>query len=331
MRIVQVLAMEGRWGGRENHTFGVCQELAKTNGVHLIIGQKYRDKLPQIDNLNYHYIDFARSRWNFWLLWQLYQCILKIQPDIIHAQGGKAAKIIAVLSHFFRFPCVATVHGMKNHLRDYLRFGRVIVVSGQVAEKFRDIRDVIVIHNGVQAELIQTCSKRIDKPRAIAIGRLDTVKGFDRLIQAWIGVNFHLDIIGDGSERARLQGLIDQNGLQDHVHLLGFKDNVNQELVESQFLIISSLKEGGPIVLAEALLQDIPVIATDVGMVREFIPTQYIAKTAAIEDLQQLLEYTFSHLDHLSNDFETAFLKAKNSLTLTAMTNKTIAVYQTLI
>ncbi len=332
MRVLQVMATSGGIGGLEQHTFNLCRQLNACGiEVHLLVDHHYLPMQDSLKGIYLHTLDFSKSRWNPVLLYRMYQVIREVQPDLIHSQGGKASKMLSVLLGWLKLPSVATVHGMKNHLKDYQCFDRVIGVSGKVAEKFKKIREIDVIHNGVDIEpaLIQKDSTL--QARAIAIGRLDSVKGFDRLIQAWKNIDFQLDIIGEGTERERLQGLINQNGLQQRVHLLGFKKQINLELLQSQFLIISSLKEGGPIVLAEALLQDIPVIATDVGMVREFIPVKYIAKTAEVEDLERLIDYTCNHLDQLDNDFKIAFSTAKNSLTLTAMTNKTIAVYQTLI
>lgn len=332
MRVLQVMATSGGIGGLEQHTFNLCRQLNACGiEVHLLVDHHYLLMQDSLKGIYLQTLDFSKSRWNPVLLYRMYQVIREVQPDLIHSQGGKASKMLSVLLGWLKLPSVATVHGMKNHLKDYQCFDRVIGVSGKVAEKFKKIREIDVIHNGVDIEpaLIQKDSTL--QPRAIAIGRLDSVKGFDRLIQAWKNIDFQLDIIGEGTERERLQGLINQNGLQHRVHLLGFKKQINLELLQSQFLIISSLKEGGPIVLAEALLQDIPVIATDVGMVREFIPVKYIAKTAEVEDLERLIDYTCNHLDQLDNDFKIAFSTAKNSLTLTAMTNKTIAVYQTLI
>lgn len=332
MRVLQIMATSGGIGGLEQHTFNLCRALNEQGvEVHLLVDHHYLSLQPSLEGIYLHTLDFSKSRWNPILLYQIYKIVQVVQPDLIHVQGGKASKMLSVLLPWLQLPSVATVHGMKNHLKDYRCFDRVIGVSGKVAEKFKNIRQIDVIHNGVDIESILIQSDSTLEPRAIAIGRLDPIKGFDHLIQAWRNIDFQLDIIGEGDERERLQGLIDKNGLQHRVNLLGFKKEIHLELIQSQFLIISSLKEGGPIVLAEALLLDIPVIATDVGMVREFIPTQYIAKTNEIEDLEQLIDYTCNHLDQLKNDFNIAFSEAKNSLTLTAMTNKTIAVYQAII
>ena len=154
MKIVQILAMEGSWGGVENHTFELSKRLAQNHEVHLILGEKYRGKMESVNNLHYHYFDFARSRWNILLLIQLNALIKYINPNIIHAQGGKASKIISFLSTFFKIPTVATIHGMKTNVRDYLNFNEVIAVSKKAAQKLEKYRSVHIVYNGIQKPII---------------------------------------------------------------------------------------------------------------------------------------------------------------------------------
>ncbi|TCM68137.1 glycosyltransferase involved in cell wall biosynthesis [Acinetobacter calcoaceticus] len=323
------MATRGGIGGLESHCFNLCRELAaKGIEVHLLADQSYLSMQESLPQVQMHAFDFSKSRWNPFLLYQLYQCIKTIQPNLIHAQGGKASKIMAFLSSFIKQPTVATVHGMKNHLGDYKRFSAVIAVSGHVADKFKGLRSVDLIHNGVDIDPVLDRDQLVHQPRALAIGRLDPVKGFDHLIKAWVGIDYRLDIIGDGAEREHLQAIIEQHQLQDRVRLLGYKHPVNLEICQSSFVVVSSLKEGGPIVVAEALLQQVPIIATDVGMAKEFIPQQYIAKNNDVENLTKLIEFTLAHISQLPEEFNTAYRVAADTLTLTKMTQKTIAVYQ---
>lgn len=69
MKIVQVLATSGGVGGLEQHTFNLVNELALNHEVHVIAHPCYVDKFSQ--QVHFHAIDFARSRWNIFLLWQL--------------------------------------------------------------------------------------------------------------------------------------------------------------------------------------------------------------------------------------------------------------------
>ncbi|MFH4234114.1 glycosyltransferase, partial [Acinetobacter baumannii] len=69
---------------------------------------------------------------NIGLLYSLFKEIRKIAPDVVHAQGGKASKILSFLLPFLKVPSVATIHGMKNNMRSYRHFNEVITVSQAV-------------------------------------------------------------------------------------------------------------------------------------------------------------------------------------------------------
>ena len=331
MKIVQILAMEGSWGGIENHTFELSKELAKNHEVHLILGIKYQEKMEHVENLHYHYLDFTRSRWNLFLLIELNNIIKFINPDIVHAQGGKASKIISFLSNFLKTPTVATIHGMKSNIKDYLNFKKVIAVSKKAAQKLEKYRPVHIIYNGIQKPVAGHLSEyiydNIRPLKVLAIGRLDTVKGFDLLIQAWQGVNAQLEILGDGGEYGNLSELIEKYSLQDKIKLLGFVRDVYFHLNECDFVIVSSRREGGPLVVAEALLLHKPIISTDVGMVKDFIPNKYIASVENVKQLHDLIELTITNFDTLRQDFKSSFLKAEKYLLIDNMVQETLKVY----
>ena len=332
MKIVQILAMEGSWGGIENHTFELSKELAKNHEVHLILGLKYQGKMEHVENLHYHYFDFTRSRWNLFLLIELNNIIKFINPDIVHAQGGKASKIISFLSNFFKTPTVATIHGMKSNITDYLKFTKVIAVSKKSANQLEKYRSVNIIYNGIQKPLVEHSfeykNNNIRSLKVLAIGRLDLVKGFDLLIQAWQGANAQLEILGDGAEYKNLSELIEKYSLQDKVKLLGFVEDVQSHINKCDFVVVSSRREGGPLVLAEALLMHKPIISTDVGMVEDFIPSKYISAVENTRQLHDLIELAVKNFSSLHQEFNSSFLKAEKYLVLDNMVQETLKIYK---
>ena len=101
LRIAHVMAsVGGVMGGLEKHTFELCAALAEKHEVHLLADKPYSVTCPK--NVVFHAIDFSQSRWNPFLYWQIVQVINDIQPQIIHAQAGKAASIVRAMkwSHF---------------------------------------------------------------------------------------------------------------------------------------------------------------------------------------------------------------------------------------
>jgi len=114
---------------------------------------------------------------------------------------------------------------------------------------------------------IRTVSQPAGALRCVAVGRLDKIKGFDRLIGAfgkiatrWPGAS--LRIVGEGYDRPRLEDAIRRAGLGDRVTLVGHSDAVRAELRAADLFILPSLYEGMPNTLVEALDEGLRVVAT---------------------------------------------------------------------
>lgn len=333
MKIIQIMATDGgSIGGLEKHTFELCRSLSSKIEVHLFLDKHYQGQEKFLSNVHCHYFDFSKSRLSFGLLFSLYKTIKLLQPDLIHAQGGKAAKLLSILSYFINIPTVATIHGMKNNISGYKRFDQVIAVSQKIVDKISPYRSVALIYNGIAfPQLINENCEVASRNKGVAIGRLDPVKGFDKLIQAWEGIDAQLEIIGEGAERAQLEALISKLNLKDKVKLIGFSDNIYPIIAASTFVIISSHKEGGPLVVAEALLMQKPIIATNVGMVSEFIPKKYIVQNNTKHELHRLIVEAFEHQDDLKTDFQEAYKKARKQLSIEAMSDNTFTIYKQIV
>ncbi|WP_291937852.1 glycosyltransferase [Campylobacter sp.] len=118
----------------------------------------------------------------------------------------------------------------------------------------------------------------------VAVGRLDKIKGFDLLIRAVseLKFDFELKIYGQGGERQNLQNLIDSLKLQDRVRLCGFCDDVAAALSASHLHVISSRKEGFPVILIEGIFYSPVLISTRVGGISEILSEEFLYETAAL-------------------------------------------------
>ncbi len=114
----------------------------------------------------------------------------------------------------------------------------------------------------------------------INIGRLSEQKGQLILVQAAAllqqrGIDFQLNIVGDGDFRPQLEALIAKHHLQSRVHLLGFRNGaeVRKMLDESRAMVLPSFAEGLPVVIMESLARHRPVIATAVAGIPDLVKT----------------------------------------------------------
>ena len=132
---------------------------------------------------------------------------------------------------------------------------------------------------------VQTCALPIsmtislnnnDILNLITVGRLENQKGYDRIIKVLAKLKredykFHLKILGEGSERDRLEDLITQNELKEYVELTGFTDNPYPYVKNADLFVCSSRSEGYSTVITESLILGTPVITTDCSGMRELL------------------------------------------------------------
>lgn len=151
--------------------------------------------------------------------------------------------------------------------------------------------DAIKISNPLSLE----CSMNINKNREkiiLAVGRYNKVKGYDMLIRAFeifskTNQDYILRIVGDGPERNNLQELATKLNLQEKIQLSGMSNNVIDEYMKADFFALSSLVEGFPMVLLEAMECGLPIVTFDLPCVHEILNDQcgYIVEYMNIEAL----------------------------------------------
>jgi glycosyltransferase involved in cell wall biosynthesis len=150
-------------------------------------------------------------------------------------------------------------------------------VARQVASALPAIAHrVVTIPNGVVVD--PATPPLPDRPHVLALGRLMPQKGFDRVIRAMPTVidrfpDAHLDIVGDGPERSRLEALIRDLGLHQRVTLHGHvdRDLVPGFFARAQVVVAPSDHEGLPYALLEAAAHGRPIIGSRIGGIEDVV------------------------------------------------------------
>src|SRR6056297_3528152 len=219
------------------------------------------------------------------------------QVRIWHAHDYKTNLIGLIARRFHPMQLVTTAHGWGEDagpMRLYYwlekrfwipRYDRAIFVSPALAEtcrlagtsaaRSRLIENAIDTDQFVRrrsvSEAKATQSGIGDDELVIgALGRLSPEKGFDRLIEAFVqlrqrGLQARLRIAGEGPARAALEKRIAASGHADRIELLGFCADTRAFLERLDLFVLSSLREGLPNALLEAMAMEVPVVATRVG------------------------------------------------------------------
>jgi glycosyltransferase involved in cell wall biosynthesis len=163
----------------------------------------------------------------------------------------------------------------------YRHVDRIVAVSRGVADDVLAITGlprerVCVVRNPVWTpELARLAQGAVDHPWLqtndmpviLGAGRLTRQKDFATLIQAFARLRSQrpcrLILLGEGDYRARLESLASELNVRDDVSLPGFIANPYAWIARARLFVLSSLWEGSPNVLTEALALGVPVVATD--------------------------------------------------------------------
>lgn len=124
---------------------------------------------------------------------------------------------------------------------------------------------VIQISNPLTLEPVGVSA--LDSKRVLAVGRLVPQKGFDLLLKAWKLVSpqladWTLRIQGSGEDEASLRAYMTENKLE-RVEIVPFSDDIAQAYVDANLFVLSSRFEGFGLVLIEAQISGVPLVAFD--------------------------------------------------------------------
>jgi glycosyltransferase involved in cell wall biosynthesis len=162
----------------------------------------------------------------------------------------------------------------------YPKADAIVAVSKGVAEDLSHITGIpkeriCVIYNPTDPEIEAKAQEPVDHPWfknskipvILCVARLDPQKDLPTLIRAFSIVRkerpARLAILGEGSERAKLEALVKELGLDGDVWMPGFVDNPFKFMAKASVFVLSSAREALPTVLIEALACGCPVVSTD--------------------------------------------------------------------
>lgn len=226
----------------------------------------------------------------------------EVRPAIWHAHDYKSDVIGPLMRRHVPMRLVTTLHGWGDHTwrtriyfhvdRFVLRFyEHIICVSEKLRSEMLDLgmpeSRCTHIPNAIDTEDFSRRMARHQAREALgfdpaplvvgAVGRLSEEKGFEHLIRAFdaavreSGANAELWIIGDGHLGDELSALAHALGCADRVRFLGFRTDTMALFQAMDIYALSSLREGLPNVVLEAMALEVPVVATRVGELENMI------------------------------------------------------------
>jgi glycosyltransferase involved in cell wall biosynthesis len=235
-------------------------------------------------------------------IYEIRQLIKILRPDIVHLNSTKAGVLGSFAKFGLKTKLVYTAHGfvfnepLPHALKMfYLALEKtasdfrdmIIAVSGAdknsaLAYNLISKDKITTVHNGIgqidflqKNEAKQKLNLPFDKFLFVVVAGFYKTKGLDILADAasnlneWTKNQCQFVLIGDGPEYKNLKSKIQNLKLDNTIKLLGKIDNARKYLKGFDCFILPSRKEGFPYVILEAMQAGLPVIAGDVGGIRE--------------------------------------------------------------
>jgi glycosyltransferase involved in cell wall biosynthesis len=225
---------------------------------------------------------------------ELVRLFRRERPDLVHANSSKAGVLARIAAGITRVPVrVFTAHGWAfssaaaGSARLYLWADRLVrpltttVICVSESERSAGLAArtcspdrTVVIHNAVEVDAAQQATPGGSPMRIVSVGRLAPPKDFGTLLRAVARLradDVATTLLGDGPDRPRLEAEIAELGLAGSVTLAGDVPDVATRLAGADVFVLSSCSEGMPISVLEAMAAGLPVVATDVGGLREVV------------------------------------------------------------
>ncbi|MDD5458094.1 MAG: glycosyltransferase [Phycisphaerae bacterium] len=256
------------------------------------------------------------------ILHRLIRILKKEKIDILHCHRHKQVIYGAMASCFSPHPVVlAHVHGLnrtRNLTRRVINFWAFKKITRLIAVSQTTYEDVIKTNWNLAEDKVCVLENSVDYPRFAnmqinrekiraelglspqsfvfgTVGRLVPTKGLEYLIEAFAQMrksceHVELLLVGDGDKKTELQRLAEKLGCGEFVHFAGKRNNIEQVFRAMDVFVLSSIAEGMPRVILEAMASRIPVVATAVGGIPELVTNNETGLLVPAKDSNALAE-----------------------------------------
>jgi glycosyltransferase involved in cell wall biosynthesis len=330
-------------GGAERAVVALANQVAELDkAVDLILGDAVGSYMAEVSS-KVQIINLS-SRGKFSFLLQLIRYIRHHNPSVIMSSLDHANILLILATRLTGFKGRTAISQRATIGPVYAQYGwlrrmvyRFLIsltfpyadsiicnshaASMEIQKLSRICKDrVFTIHNSVDVErtnrlanepLNDSWHLNSQTPLVLSVGSLTTIKDRGTLIRAFKIVkaqrNARLAILGEGygsTEYHKIDHLISECGLNGHVYLPGFKANPFNWMSKAAVLVSSSITEGCPNQLLEALSLGVPIVATDCpGDTAELLGHGRWGKLVPVGDAERMADAILTTLDnpHPSN------------------------------
>ena len=307
-------------GGAEKTVFQLALGLNRSQfdiRVFCVYGQpqgNFMEQELQDKGVQIHYIG-KKKGFSLSAVWKLFCALDQFAPDVIHTHQY-ACMYAALWPVVRKKPFLHTLHTLPETenrrflrrllTRQLVKTGKMIPVSISARNREmvalfygRSVEEVPMVQNPVDLNRFTSVDREDDgKFRYITAGRFSPEKNQQMMYRAFAaflekGYDASLLMLGTGQEEENLRALAQELDISDRIYYAGYVSNVEDYLKKAKVFLLSSYYEAQPLCVLEAMAAGLPVIATDVGGLRDIVTDNGIlipsgdteAMTAAMERL----------------------------------------------
>ena len=328
MRLVYVLSQFSR-GGAENHVASLVADQVRRGNEVLVLGLREGpnhpaefEKLLQEEGAatSLPRSLLQRARYSPGLLWWLDRQIQDFGPDLIHTHLPRADVVVAVWQSLRSsgVPILSTLHGWEpryTHLVNrwmlrwtYNRAAGLVAVSSWLKDETVKLgvpdRRFSVVHHGAviderrpgEAERIRSnllAEQGFGELMIVGtVARLAVQKGIDVLLRATSTLPDCVVVVlgSDEGEAELLLDLAKELQVSDRCRFVGHKENVSEWISAFDVFVLPSRWEGFGLVLLEAGVCEVPIVATDIAPINEIIRNDLDGLLVPVDDHQALAQ-----------------------------------------
>lgn len=288
-------------------------------------------------------------------LWELRAALAELRPDLVSTHSSKAGWIGRLAARSLGLPVIFTAHGWAFTEGVPERERWVYVLAERLASPFASriitvseydralalqyriapAHKLVAVHNGMP-DVPPTLHARseADPVCIVMVARFEPQKDHATLLRALEGLRelaWELELIGDGPllESVRIEA--GRLGLLDRVRFLGARKDVAERLAEAQLFVLISNWEGFPRSILEAMRAGLPVVASDVGGVREAVvegETGYLVPRGDEKALRARLRQLITNASLRVKMGQAGRKRFEERFTFEHMFKKTLKVYE---
>lgn len=350
------------YGGVEQFIYTISDYLNKETNINFIVllfnkGLLYEKlKEAKIET----YIISSGFKYNIGVIKQIIKLFKEKKINVVHAHGYKANILCSIAAKASNAKIIKTEHGKIEPSTGFSRFkmqinhridriisrlllDEIVFVSKDIESYYKRYYKNIkstVIYNGIpKIEVNPNINLQGFDYNAYNIGivgRLTKIKGHIFLLRALKNLNglgnIKLNIFGNGQLEEELKDYCNKNGISNIVAFHGFKENIHDYMAALDVLVMPSLHEGMPYTLLEAMYLKIPIIASDVGGLKEILENNVDALLVPPADkvvLEKAIRFLYANPELRKYLVVNAYKNVAGEFLINKMIDRYFAVYVT--